>query len=136
MFYQITEWGHEWNRKKELVDSGAIQPVSVEIIKKEKNTRTRRVGDTTRTETDYIVLLETKDKKRISRNVGQALWRQLSENQVLDAFPIGDEYFIPITDVGGQMKYRWYFLAFGFIPFVIGAAIFGYRKLTKGITRL
>lgn len=128
MFYQITDWGHEWNRKKGLVDSGEIQPVSVKVLKKEKNTRTRRTGKTTRTETDYIVLLGTENNERISRSLGVDLWNSLSIQQAFDAYPIEDEYFIPTTDVGGHMKYRWFFFAFGASPMVIGTVIFVVRK--------
>tara|TARA_Y100000022_G_C13029613_1_gene274906 strand:- start:88 stop:525 length:438 start_codon:yes stop_codon:yes gene_type:complete len=127
-FFQLTAWGNEWNEKKELVDSGKIQPIEAEIIKKEKRTSIERVSNSKRVKTSYIVVLQIQEKEKIQRSIGLETWKALKENQILEAYPIEDEYFIPSTDIGGHMKYRWIALGLGLSPLTMGGAIYTLRK--------
>jgi hypothetical protein len=126
LFFQISEWGKQWERRKALVESGVITPIDGYIAKKwiSKHTSSR-VNGSAHTDIDNYVLIRSKyDDFRIRRSLGDTLWESLSVNQKLKVYPIEGDYFIPLTDVGGHNWGRWVFLFGGSTPFLIGFLIY------------
>ena len=127
LFFQISEWGKQWERRKALVDSGAITPIDAYIAKKwiSKYTSSKGMKGHASINIDHYVLIRSdSDDFRIRRSLGDKLWKSLDVNRKVKVYPIEEDYFIPLTDVGGHNWGRWVFLIGGSTPFLIGLLIY------------
>lgn len=126
-FFMIGKWGKQWEERKELVDSGQVIEEKAIVVKKFIDKR--RSGDSTRT--DYVIVLKQDEQsKTIRRTPPEKVWNSLSKDDVLSVYRFNEDFFIPITDVGGHNWAKWLFLAFGFIPMILFVTLRTYLKHT------
>lgn len=118
LFFLISQWGEQWERRNAIVESGEVASLQGTITKKWKN-RDASIDDVS---IDYYVSIQA-ETNEVVRNVGKGLWKQLSVGQAVEMYPFGEEVFIPLTDIGGHNQARWLFLGVSCIPIAVVCVI-------------
>tara|TARA_B100001093_G_scaffold505916_1_gene563998 strand:- start:38 stop:508 length:471 start_codon:yes stop_codon:yes gene_type:complete len=128
MFFQVNQWGKEWEKRKEIADSGSISVTEIVVTKKWEH-KSKSVTNNS-IDVDYNISLTDNTKRMINRSLSKDLWKKIRIGYKFSAYLIEDEYYIPRLDTGGHNWGKWAFLGFGLSPLFIALISYLLRKLT------
>ncbi len=130
LHFLLGHFEKNWQRKKDLVDSGKI-PAKEAILKRKYEQRSRSSSGNGEDVDYWIELMRTDNGDLIHRNPTFDEWDQMAPATRFTVYPVEGEYFIPVLDTGGFKEAKTGLLQLSFVPLIL-VLLFGFgRKMFK-----